>query len=79
MVRFRDYPEFRPNLTPKQMFEAGIMGGFYFRSIISPSGKRYTKRYEKYDFLKTIPLEKYACETYNKNINRYKKKSRDII
>lgn len=74
MVKFKDYPDFQPNLTPKQMFEIGIMGGFYFRTIISPTGKRYVKRYERYDFLKSIPLEKYAKETYDKNINRYKKK-----
>lgn len=74
MVKFKDYPEFKPNITPKQMFESGIMGGCYFRTITSPSGNHYVKRYEKYDFLKSIPLKKYGNQSYDKNINRYKKK-----
>lgn len=37
---FRDYPEFRPNRTPAQMFQAGIFGGTYFRPIYSQVTKR---------------------------------------
>lgn len=35
MPSFKDYPEFRPNLTPKKMFQLGSFGGTYWRPIDS--------------------------------------------
>ena len=35
MVNFKDYPDFKPNLTPKQMFRLGSFGGTYWRPIYS--------------------------------------------
>jgi len=32
---FKDQPQFRPNLTPKQVLQAGAFGGTYFRTIRS--------------------------------------------
>ncbi len=32
---FDDFPEFKPNLTPKQVLQAGSFGGTYFRPILS--------------------------------------------
>jgi len=32
---FRDYPDFRPNKTPKEVMQAGSFGGGYFRNIKS--------------------------------------------
>ena len=37
---FKDYPEFTPNISPKDMFKLGIMGGSYFRVIKSPKTKK---------------------------------------
>ena len=34
-VIFKDYPEFTPNLTPKEIFSLGSFGGTYWRDIIS--------------------------------------------
>ena len=42
-IYFKDHPEFRPNITPKDMFNMGIMGGSYFRKIKSPEQKKYIK------------------------------------
>ena len=32
---FEDYPEFRPDLSPKEIFELGSFGGTYWRPITS--------------------------------------------
>ena len=32
---FKDYPEFRPNLSPREMFLLGSFGGTYWRPIYS--------------------------------------------
>ena len=34
-IFFEDYPDFRPNLTPRQMFKLGSFGGTYWRPIKS--------------------------------------------
>ena len=34
-IFFKDHPEFRPNLSPKQIFKMGSFGGTYWRPIKS--------------------------------------------
>lgn len=75
IIKFKDFPEFQPNLTPRQMFDIGIMGGSYFRTITSPhTNKTYKNRYKKYKSLHNIPLNKICNDVYDKNINYYKVK-----
>ena len=38
---FKDYPDFRPNLSPEEIFRAGSFGGTYWRPISSSvTGKK---------------------------------------
>ena len=80
MVTFKDYPEFKPNLTPKQVLRMGSFGGTYFRNIQSGvtgkkhSGKTAIKEYPK-DWFKGINIEKKVIsQEYDKNVNTYKVK-----
>lgn len=71
-IRFDDHPEFQPNMTPKEMFEIGIMGGSYFRKIKSPdTGKVYKNHHKKFKFLRGIPKEKVYAQEYDPSVNKY--------
>jgi hypothetical protein len=76
MIRFDDYPEFRPNLTPREIIELGSFGGTYWRPICSAiTGKCYKDEYKKLprSYWVGIPLNKMTrpWEDYDKNINKY--------
>lgn len=75
---FSDYPTFRPNLSPKDIFELGSFGGTYWRPIKSQiTGKTHTKSHIKFNkWFKNIPNEHLtrAFEDYDKSINKYKVK-----
>lgn len=43
IINFDDYPDFTPNLTPKQMFSLGAFGGTYWRPIYSSITKKNYK------------------------------------
>jgi len=70
---FKDFPDFQPNISPKQMFMYGIVGGTYFRKITSPTtNKTYQNHYKKIKFLNNINKNNIINNIYNKNINYYK-------
>jgi hypothetical protein len=78
-IKFKDYPEFRPNLSPKQMFSLGSFGGTYWRPIYSSvTGKNYKNKHKKYpaSWWKNIPDSWLTTpwDEYDKSINRYKVK-----
>ena len=78
-IFFKDYPEFRPNLSPRQIFKLGSFGGTYWRPIKSKFYKTQLKdQHKNYpkSWWKRIP-ENHLTQPFNKydiTINKYKKK-----
>ena len=75
-ICFKEYPDFRPNLTPKEMFEEGSFGGTYWRPIKSDiTKKNYTNQHKKYDksWWKNVPDDHLTRDwkDYDKSINTY--------
>ena len=76
---FEDYPDFRPNLSPKEMFQLGSFGGTYWRPIYSSiTNKKYKNIYKKYpddwwDGLLTKKKNKLTLpwDKYDKKLNNY--------
>lgn len=74
---FEDYPDFCPNLTPREMFKAGSFGGTYWRPIYSKVNKKnYKNVHKKYPkgWWKNIPETHLSSPDYDKDINKYKVK-----
>lgn len=75
-IIFADYPEFRPNLTPREIFELGSFGGTYWRPIYSSvTGKHYKDKHKEYPtaWWTGIP-ESWLTKPwgkYDKKINQY--------
>jgi hypothetical protein len=77
---FPDYPEFRPNLSPRAMFKLGVFQGTYFREIYSSITKKwYKNEHKKFpkSWWKGIPEDHLTrpLEQGDKNINRFKVKA----
>ena len=76
---FPDFPKFKPNLSPKEMFQLGSFGGTYWRPIYSSITKKHYKNihlnYPK-DWWKGLHTPKKNKLTlhwnkYDKTINNY--------
>ena len=67
--------QFKPNLTPKKMFELGSFGGTYWRPIYSSiTKKKYKNLHKNYSWFKKIPEHKLSSKDYDNKINKYKVK-----
>lgn len=76
-IVFNDYPDFRPNLTPRDIFKMGSFGGTYWRPINSSiTKKKYKNQHKKYpiSWWKGINDNLLTNTSYDKNINLYKVK-----
>lgn len=75
MRKFKDHPEFTPNLSPREMFLKGsfIEWGGYFRPIYSSVvGKDLSNQHKEFSFLKNLPEELLInTEKDYKKFNKY--------
>ena len=77
LIKLTMNDEFKPNLTPLQMFEMGSFGGTYWRPIKSTFfKKKLVNKHKKYTFFNDLPdhLMTIPYDQYDTNINKYKKK-----
>lgn len=75
-IIFEDFPEFTPNLSPREIFLAGSFGGTYFRPIYSSvTNKNYKNVHKKYpaSWWAGIPENHLtnSWDNYDKSINKY--------
>jgi len=73
LISFKDYPEFTPNLTPKQIFEYGSFGGSYFRDLEDPnhSGTNALTNLPP-DLWQGVDKDLMLSSIANKQLNKYK-------
>ena len=75
VIRFEDYPDFQPNLTPEKMFRLGSFGGSYWRPIYSGVLRKNLKNaHKKYpdSWWKGIPAHHLTSPKCDISINKYK-------
>ena len=75
MVRFKDYPDFKPNLTPREIFKLGSFGGTYWRPIYSSiTKKKYKNVHHNFpkSWWKDIPEKNLSSSKCDISINKYK-------
>jgi len=73
-IHFKDYPDFKPNLTPRQIFQKGSFGGTYWRPIYSSVVRKKLKnQHRKYSkWWKGIPESYLTSSVCDKTMNKYK-------
>jgi hypothetical protein len=79
LYHFSDFPEFKPNLSPRDIFKAGSFGGTYYRPIHSNITKKDHKdahlEFPK-SWFKGINIETYVTSPKcDKKLNKYGVKS----
>ena len=74
IIKFKDYPEFQPNLTPREIFKLGSFGGTYWRPIYSSvTNKKYKNEHKKFpkEWWKGIPEEDLTSSECDISKNKY--------
>jgi len=77
IIVFEDYPDFRPNITPQEMFQQGAFGGTYWRPIYSSiTKKNYKDQHLEFEnWWKGIPINHLTSCICDKSINKFKEVS----
>jgi len=73
-IKFKNYPDFKPNLTPEEMFRLGSFGGTYWRPIESKiTNKSYKEQHLEFpkSWWKDIPNNWLSNPDCDKSINKY--------
>ena len=78
-IKFDDYPDFKPNLTPEEMFRLGSFGGTYWRPIKSGiTRKKYKDQHLEFpeSWWKDLPENWLTTKwnNYDIKINKYGEK-----
>jgi hypothetical protein len=75
-LHFTDFPQFQPNLTPKEILHRGSFGGSYFRPFQSAiTGRSYANSWQEFpsDWFEGLSIEtQVASPVYNPEMNFYK-------
>jgi len=75
---FPDQEEFRPNMTPKEVLQAGSFGGTYFRPIKSSvTNLKYNKMWDELpqNWIEGISVKRLVSSThYDEKVNTFKAK-----
>jgi len=78
VLLFSDAKEFQPNMTPKEVLQAGSFGGTYFRPIKSSvTGLKYNKMWNELpqNWLEGLNVKKMISSVhYDESVNTYKVK-----
>jgi len=73
MIKFKDHPEFTPNLTPKDIFALGSFGGTYWRPIHSSvTNSDYKNQHKEFPFLADLDENLLTRTSEDKSLNKYK-------
>jgi hypothetical protein len=75
LIKFDDFKDFTPNLSPREIFKLGSFGGTYWRPIFSSvTGKKYRNLHKKYpsSWWKNIPELHLSSPNCDVDINKYK-------
>lgn len=72
----KDWPEFRPNLTPAEVLQLGSFGGTYFRPIVSAVtnvkyGREVISEFPSSWFKGLSIREQICARNYDKDVNKY--------
>jgi len=75
---FKDWADFKPNLTPKEVMQLGSFGGTYFRPIESSiTGEKYKEVWREFpsDWFENLNTKtQVASPNYKNTVNKYQVK-----